>query len=210
MLLSQSYLRLKSSTVCTLPLRSHLRLRGSGLDFSMSHESPVGSAVGPEHGLLALFIDLHLKGLHVRLHVLIGWDAHSWQHRVEQKKRKRTSSVSVFLRLPSILSLTKYVFMEQHQKSNTENQSCSLLRQSHPLVSKIVVPVAREKRHFFNRNHCNCHIYIILTLTREIDALLRYADSTKCSNSGSVTQLKQRRNYDCVVFPAHIVHSFNV
>jgi len=43
----------------------------------VGHEGPVGAPVGPEHGLLALLVDLHLEGLHVRLHVLIGGDAHT-------------------------------------------------------------------------------------------------------------------------------------
>lgn len=45
---------------------------GGGLDLAVSHQSPVGAAVGSEHGLLGLLVQLHLEGLHVRFHVLIG------------------------------------------------------------------------------------------------------------------------------------------
>lgn len=51
---------------------SNSRFGGSGLDLAVSHQSPVGAAVGSEHGLLGLLVELHLKRLHVRFHVLIG------------------------------------------------------------------------------------------------------------------------------------------
>ena len=64
--------------LCSQSYECILHFCGSGLDLSVRHKSPVGSTIGPEHRLFALLINLHLEGLHVCLHILIGWNTHSW------------------------------------------------------------------------------------------------------------------------------------
>lgn len=59
----------KSSSVKAV---SYSHFCGSRLDLSVSHQSPVRSTIGPEHRPFAFLVNLHLEGLHVCLHILIG------------------------------------------------------------------------------------------------------------------------------------------